>query len=421
MDPQNKLQEVKAALQSKILENKRREKLRNKSKPSVVFVCSRPDSWGSLQTVCEAFIEDDRCRVAIVTIPEEEWHGDVRRSAIQLDDSRTYDYLKQIMKCPVIHGYIPDKQRFLDLKFLDPDYLFFQTPYNEHRPAQYSSFDVSIYTRICYLAYGALIFEGHVESVVHPINFLQDVRFHFYESPFFKPVLDALYANSPPALRPKTVLCGSARFDTIEKYLDVESTLWRVNRENSFRIFWSPRWVVHNNKSSFFDYKENFLALSDSEPNIDFVFRPHPLIFSSVIAEGVMSEKDIHSYIRSYSSRSNTSLDRRPFYQDTICSADVIVTDITSLIPEYLATGKPIIFCPTQDGFNAVGAKLSEGFYFATSWSEIEQTLKMLKNNIDPLKDKRREIVKEAYFMPDGGTGAFVKNYLLSDFFKPLK
>ena len=421
MNSQNNMQEVKAALQNKILEHRRREKLRNKSKVSVVFVCSRPDAWGSLQTVCEAFIEDDRCKVAIITIPEAEWHGDSRSYVAQLDDTRTYDYLKQRMKCPVIHGYISGKQSFLDLKLLEPDYLFFQTPYNEHRPALYSSFDVSAYTRICYLAYGALIFEGHVENVVHPKDFLHDVTFHFYESPIFKPVLNALYADSPAALKPKTVLCGSARHDTIEKHLNGESTIWKLERKNSFRIFWSPRWVVQNNNSSFFSYKEKFLTLCDAEPDIDFVFRPHPLTFSSAITTGMMSEKDVHSYILSYSKRPNTSLDRRPFYQDTICSTDVIVTDITSLIPEYLASGKPIIFCPTQDGFNAVGSKLSEGFYYAASWNEIEQTLNMLKNNIDPLKGKRREVVNEAYFMPDGGTGTFVKNYLMADFFRPIK
>ena len=84
---------------------------------------------------------------------------------------------------------------------------------------------------------------------------------------------------------------------------------------------------------------------------------------------------------------------------------------------DYFMTGKPIIYTHKTDLFNDFGKKIAEGFYWVRNWDELKKTIEMLKSGNDPLKEKRREIIKSEFYIPEIGAGETIKNIIKGDFY----
>lgn len=57
--------------------------------------------------------------------------------------------------------------------------------------------------------------------------------------------------------------------------------------------------------SNFLRYYEIFLELPELYPNIDFVFRPHPLLKKQLIINGVWREAEVDEYFEKISQKEN--------------------------------------------------------------------------------------------------------------------
>lgn len=391
-------------------QTRRAQKQANGQKLTVVFVCSRSASWTGLHSICQAFINDPRCQVFIIAIPE-------GLTPKRPGKNEAFDYLNGKMSCRVINGYNPETRQWFNPKTLQPDYVFLQTPYDNSRGAHFHSAAISAYAKVCYLSYGLPMFSGSTGVINLPESFFQNVAFYYYESPLYEAVLEQFYASLAPHTRGQRILSGSPRLDTPSLPDRDASPLWKCPAQDTFRIVWTPRWTMRDHTSHFLAYKDKFFQLCDSLPDIELVSRPHPLTLTTMEALGFMTRQDIADYMEAHEKRPNASLDRRPYYLDTFASSDVLITDISSVIPEYMATGKPVIYCHRNDCFNDVGRKLAEGFYWAHSWDEVLAFVHMLKRHRDPLQERRRQILNEVFFTPPNGSGEFIKNSIITDFF----
>jgi CDP-glycerol glycerophosphotransferase (TagB/SpsB family) len=112
-------------------------------------------------------------------------------------------------------------------------------------------------------------------------------------------------------------------------------------------------------------------------------------------------------------------VDTRGGYEDTFLSTDILISDISSLLWEFLATGKPIIYTHRMDHFNRLGRKISESFYWVRNESELKERLDGLLEGDDPLQSTRLQIAREIAFKPVGGSGNLIKEHLKRDFFEP--
>jgi CDP-glycerol glycerophosphotransferase (TagB/SpsB family) len=110
------------------------------------------------------------------------------------------------------------------------------------------------------------------------------------------------------------------------------------------------------------------------------------------------------------------AIDRSGDYQSTFLTSDVLVSDTSSMLIEYLLTEKPIVYTHRIDLFNELGRSLSEGFYWARNATELTSTLEMLIAGKDPLRDKRKQLIKTLLFTPEGGSGPRIKEALKTHF-----
>ncbi len=134
------------------------------------------------------------------------------------------------------------------------------------------------------------------------------------------------------------VLAGYSKMDLLEKY---EPT---VNAKK--RILITPHHTVNNDElpmSNFLEYSDLILNLPDMFPDAEFVFRPHPLLFSKLVREGFWTDDKVEDYISSLEKK-GVEYSCGGDYFDLFASCDALINDCGSFTFEWLFTGKPGCF-----------------------------------------------------------------------------
>lgn len=337
---------------------------------NLVFICHRPNIWGSLKTVFNECNNDSKFNVTIVAIPNKKQLPNIGFAHEIYESEGAEDFFEDY-PCKIIHGYNYKNKKWFSLRRLKPDYVFFQQPYNVYRPKEYNSKSIVNYAKILYVHYAANFIGGGVLEETYPPDFIKDVSIIFVEDKFDEKsvnnYLHKIKANT------KTILTGFPRYDNLEKYKSIDSKNWNFAKNSNIkRIIWTPRWCTNEGNCSFFDYKDKLLNYIENDKDIDFIFRPHPQAFLEWNATGELSEKEANAYKERYHNLLNAKIDKQKEYLTTFYSSDIMITDISSIIAEYFLTGKPIIYCHKKDCFNDFSRKLSEGFYWIHNWEELQ-------------------------------------------------
>lgn len=143
------------------------------------------------------------------------------------------------------------------------------------------------------------------------------------------------------AVKGKNVkLVGYAKMDNLAPVLSKP----QVNKRKTILI--TPHHTVKNKKlplSNFLRYNDLFLRLPEMFPDIDFIFRPHPFLFVTLINEKIWTEKQVNDYIDELSKR-GIYYSVGGYYFDVFAKADAIINDSGSFSVEWLFTGKPGCF-----------------------------------------------------------------------------
>lgn len=383
---------------------------------NLVFVCHRPSVWGSLKTVFEECNKDNKFNVTIVAIPNKKQLPEFGLSHEEYESEGAEEFFKDY-PCRIINGYNYKTKKWFDLTLLKPDYIFFQQPYNICKPNEYKSKKVSKYAKILYVHYAANFIGGGVLEETYPLDFIKNVSMIFSADKYDKDLINSYLQWNQ--IKVKTKLTGFPRYDNLDKYKNIDSKNWNFAKDkNKKRIIWTPRWCTNEGNCNFFAYKDELLNYVSKNKDIDFIFRPHPQAFAEWNATGELPEIEANDYKNKYETLENAKIDTRKEYLTTFYSSDIMITDISSIVAEYFLTGKPIIYCHKKDCFNDFSRKIAEGFYWVKNWEELENTINMLKLNIDPLKGKRQEIIKNEFYIPKQGAGYTIKELIKEDFYE---
>ena len=397
-----------------------RYKILKNEKINILFVCHRPQLWGSLKTVFEAINSDSHFNVTIVAIPNKKQLPRIGWKHETYVSEGAEEYFRDF-PCKVINGYNYENKTWVSLRTLDPDYCFFQSPYSGSRPVDYDIRSVSQYANICYVHYGADTVINQDYESFHPFYFICYLYMIFCQSAEYENFIKNIFLQNKKYFYIKSHITGFPRYDNLNTYKNTECNIWKFPKsENKFRIIWTPRWTTQENLCNFFVFKDKFFDYADNNHDIDFVFRPHPHGFADYIYKKQMSLKDVEHFKIEYNRRKNMTIDYNKDYLPQFYTSDVLVTDTSSLLCEYFLTDKPIIYCHRKNYFNSFTTNLSEGFYWAYNWDDVKKYLEQLKSGNDPLREKRLQIKKNEYFIPPEGAGNRIKNLILDDFFERI-
>lgn len=359
---------------------KNSEKKTHRNFIKIAFIVFEPQSWDKEQPVFEELRTRKNVEVDILVVPSFNDGFNVKHGY-----GKEWEFF--VNKYPMARKAVNDAGRVLDLAKEEYDYVFYQSPYNEHMPKELQSKRLVKYTKICYLPYGfsgANVFNGGNTNE----DFFRNVYFWFGDVQEVRDLLEKRFSKNVKKGLQKFLLLG---YPVFEEY-DVVYTSEKKNP----RILWTPRWSYHPviGGSHFIEYKDSFVELSKKYKNISFAIRPHPMMFTNFIKENriTLDEKNAyigvlkeHNIFLSESNEVNVDLEK----------TDILITDFSSIIPMFFLTGKPIIYCNSGMEMNSQYTLLSKGMYIAEDWNDVECYIDSIIKGEDYLKNKRLSVIDE--------------------------
>ena len=362
------------------------KKIKNNEVLNVIFVVQYIPGWNKLEPIYSKVLKDQRFNPIIVCVPLN------IQNHILLDDNGndTYQYF-------IEHGYkaidaLLDDGKWFDLKQLNPDYLFHSRPYNHFMPKCYTSGKIVKYALICNVLYG-LSLTHNVEPVLLNKSYFKDCYYYFSLNEG-----EEKYYRKRFSLGFKLGLQKCAPFGGIgiETILKAEAEKKDTNFIKT--IIWTPRWSTDEKigGSNFFNYRDTIVDLAKGHKDCFFIIRPHPLMFNNFIKTGEMSEQDVVGFKNWCKEMENVLLDETKEYFNTFWQSDILITDGSAIVPEYLATGKPILFCQSNnisetntEFYNAIISRC----YEVNSKEELLNFFSMLVSGVDTKERERLDFV----------------------------
>ncbi len=138
------------------------------------------------------------------------------------------------------------------------------------------------------------------------------------------------------------VLSGYAKMDNYV-ISELESNELSPNKK---RILITPHHTIDMEGlplSNFIKYKEFILDLPDIFPEIEFILRPHPLLFTTMINKNIWSKEECKKYINKLKEK-GIKHSVEGGYLHLFNECDAIINDCGSFTVEWMFTGKPGCF-----------------------------------------------------------------------------
>jgi len=380
---------------------------------NVLFVCHERALWSSFETIYQAMENDPLFNPTILALP----YKHPTLSSGDYHDSGVVEFMQK-RGFSVIEGYDQASKRWKTPSEFSPDFTFFQTPYNLF-PPEWSSEQVSMITRICYVPYACNIFGGAVDKIAHPPSYFKNVSIVLKEGEMMRDVFVEKFHKYKWFDESKVIVSGYPKLDKLRVASLPDNKIQGQDETHQSKVLWTPRWRTTEGNCHFFDYKNFLRKYFSKHSELRFVFRPHPLCFQNFIKTGEMSPNELIALESEYIDSENMDIDMSGSYEEVFLDSDILISDISSLLLEYFVTGKPIIYTHKVDCFNDLGRVIAQGFYWVRNERELDETLTMLASGEDPLFNVRQDLVQSIFaHSNEVNAGCSVKNVLLENFAK---
>lgn len=287
------------------------------------------------------------------------------------------------------------KYNDLDLKDFSPDIVFYQQFWGVksiHTPAFVSDFALT-----CYIPYG-------IQILNNPDNYM--TLFHATLWKYFVESEINLERFSTEDNPKNCIVTGYPKMDVYLKDTIIkEEELWKISKEVNpeiKRVIYAPHFSFSSASSnvSFATFRENgefLLEYAKNHSEIEWLFKPHPRLKTSLVTDGIMTEEEAQKYYQAWDEMPNGKTYDKGSYFDFFKTSDALITDCVSFLAEYLPTKKPVFFLKSKEhlSFNQLGEKIVENYYNITNVKELEDMInKVLINGDDLLHDKRISAIK---------------------------
>ena len=364
----------------------------------IAFLCDSAAFWTSFGDLYAILKDDSRFNVTLIAIPE-----------IENQKVKNFDITKffEENQLPYLLGYKNNHSKKLGR--YQYDYIFPSRPYDHVRPSHMKNADLCKCAKLCHIPYGTCIFNGKTLETVCGFKHLQYYDFVFSETSDHTTIYNEKKSHYPFS-DTKIIQVGSPKFDYIyyNSFASNSSYFDQV-------ILYTPRWTMAEKACSFFDIYEKLFDLAENNPNIKYIFRPHPLMKKN-FTEKIWSNDEWDNFVKRFKRLKNAHIDLNPSYLDSFREASVLISDMSSLLPEFLLTKKPVIYFHKKYQFNMFGKHISEGFYWCHSWSEVNNVLVNLRNGNDPKRNKRLEIIKDYFEFGEKTSIENIRDIILDDY-----
>ncbi len=374
----------------------------------VAFFPYKASMWTSLESIWRAAQADAECETAVVVIPYFELNGWGNRTEL-INEKHLFPEDVPVLNC---NEY--------DLAKELPDMIFIHNPYDDTNnvtrvPEQYYSYNLKKYTeQLIYSPYGMMGYysprQGAFMCCTNAVTVADKV---LVQSERVKQIYIEHNVD-----RNKLIALGSPKVDAIVEGLKKPPFYpegWKeklygrkvflVNTHLSYFLRGLVFAEKHPEKKDFAQVAHEIIweQLINRE-GCALIWRPHPLLKAMLESRGADEALEYVQYLEDRIKESdNAVLDENGDYEISFRLSDALITTYSSIIPEYMITGKPIhIYQPRLNAENCRNSPVdyTNNYYpvRAKGKARFPRFVQMvLDGEKDPLYDERMKDVERAF------------------------
>ena len=316
-----------------------------------------------------------------------------------------------------LFAYNMENMKAIDIENFKPDIIFINNP-NMFSFGVFKNININLKYLTCYINYS--------------INVASLDDYHYNNSSIntcYKMFAETYYCykkhmNINNGFN--TVLTGYPKLDSYKK--DIKECIIPKKIDNGNKIvIYAPHWTIGKTDmirlGTFNLYHKYFMKLLKENPNINFVFKPHPDLRYRIIDSKIMDIEYYENYIKEWDNSNNGIYISDGEYIDLFRKSSCLITDSGSFIAEYLPSENPCIYLinPEKENlientFNDFAKPIVNSYYLCYNEEDINKYFnEIIINENDYMKDKRLNLIKDC-FINIGSAGKIITDYL-SDIF----
>lgn len=317
--------------------------------------------WDKQIDIYEEMLKRKDIKVFMFVVPDYDFKND------KILD--TYENNKFIEKYKDAIKVLDNQGNWLNIKEYNLDYIFYPRPGDDYLPKQYRSNVVSNYCRCCYIPYG-LTGSDNFDDTNAP--FFDNIYCLFMDSDYQKKLIESRY---PISCKYSVKQVFSLGYPVLARFLNYP----RMKEIKT--ITWTPRWSMDSIKggSNFLKYYNNFLKLIENK-KYNYIFRPHPLMFGELTKKGYIDEKFKTIFLKKLI-ENNVLFDINSSIEDVFEKTDLLITDFSSIIPQFFITTRPIIYCMSGIPLNEDYLEIMKYSYTANNWEDVLKSIELIEKN----------------------------------------
>jgi CDP-glycerol glycerophosphotransferase (TagB/SpsB family) len=277
--------------------------------------------------------------------------------------------------------------------------VFYSRPYDNYLPCDLKSCSVIKKFNTAFIPYYYALETDYKFSIND--NFIRNITYFFADQESTKKYFDS---------RRKRLINKGYQHSYNFGYPALEDIILKIDQnkncdnfiyknKNRINVMWTPRWTIDEKLggSNFLKYYKDIFRTFNNNSKYSFVFRPHPMLFSNFLDNNFITHEEYNLIIKQFKESDNMIYDNSSEYFNTFINTDVLISDNSSIIIEYLLTGKPMIYCFNKSNFvfNEIMNELLDVNYIVNNFDELSTVLGKLTNGIDPKKNKRIELINK--------------------------
>lgn len=366
---------------------------------NVIFYVYDESKWKS-QSVYDLMEEDERFNPLIIATKNCAPEGNPNYQTAE-NVQKCYEYFKN-KGMSVEYGYDIRKNKFIPFEEFNPDIIFYSHPwyvYENQGPVVCSKFALTYY--IPYFLPASVQWHEY------------GLRFHQYIYRHYVPTesVRSYYSKNMPSAEHSFRVVGHPIFD---EYLNKEKTL---SQNANSPVIYAPHWTVCGDNLRFGTFKwsgEKMLEFAKEHKELNWVFRPHPLLYNFVITSGFMKKYEIDKYYDEWKSFAVYS--EGGDYIDLFNKSCAMITDCGSFLTEYFVTENPVIHLVSEQlNPNATIQEIDKTYYTAYDLDEMIKHLHHVILDKNDYKKEERIKLLEKFNFKNSSSAEKIINDILSD------
>ncbi len=394
------------------------------SRITAVFLPYKASMWTALESIWMAADRDPDCDAIVMPVPY--YQLDRQLQPIKL--CYEGDQFPEYVPITPYDGYSIEDNR--------PDLVFVHNPYDNCNTVtyvldQFHSSHLKNYTEC--LVYVPYFTYGGYKKGTSDHWFQLPGTIHCHKMVLQSEKLKRVFVENYGYDEDKFLVTGSPKMDAVvnkmKKKIDMPEE-WKPKLSGKKKIFLlNTHMMYFINLTNYartipsginygIKYHQEILDAFANHPECGLIWRPHPLM-KAVINENYAFEEDFKASLdfvekmeRAIEVSDNCVIDRSGDYKVAFYHSDALISTYSSLVQEYMATGKPVLIFQTKQTEEAAERGFinyrSNYFKFPPDNISFEKFINMVVDRDDPMQEERICSIRESFLNLDGTAGETV-------------